>query len=395
MGLGAALFFAPLAAWPQGDPSAPAELVEKTEILLGEVSRLSGLPIRREVPVEFEAPEFFERYYRRRLESQYPPARAAACQKAYEFLGFLAPGQDLIPTYLGSFLGSVAGLYDPDTQTVYLAGGEDPDRLDRVLVHELTHALQDQSFSLKDYFGAEGGQSMDRQFARDSLVEGQAVAVSEDYESLSRDKGLIDASGKTGPQAEGGEEAGPWGPGAVDFPYAYGAAFFRACRKENPGLSLKDLFARPPGTTREILHPGDYGRPVGEPARSGPRDWESDKIWEDELGEYGLFLLARQGEPEGEAWAAVRGWRGDQVRLYEDPQSRRLWLAGWVGMESPSQAGRFYESCRRRLAKKYPTGAARVYWSRSGDQVFWAEGLASAQAADFKRWAGQKNPSRE
>ena len=45
----------------------------------------------------------------------------------------------------------VAGYYDPKTKTVNLLDWLGADQQKPVLAHELTHALQDQSFNLEKY----------------------------------------------------------------------------------------------------------------------------------------------------------------------------------------------------------------------------------------------------
>src|ERR1700679_2504167 len=100
---------------------AQADLLAKADPVFEAVSRLSGLPIRDSVPIEFKDHDFFENYYESRLRKQYPLTRQAAVEKAYVLLGFLRPGDDLIQIYLDSFLRSVQGAYDPDTKSLILA----------------------------------------------------------------------------------------------------------------------------------------------------------------------------------------------------------------------------------------------------------------------------------
>jgi hypothetical protein len=386
------------------DPSAQADLLAKVDGILQAVSRLSGLPIREEVTVDFKDRDFFQNYYRARLEKQYPPGRLAAVEKAYVLLGFLNPGDHLIDAYLRSFIGDVEGLYDPDTKTLYLAPGAPEEKQEMVLAHELTHALQDQSFSLNHYFGDPAAQTSDGEFAKDSLVEGQAVEVASEYSAEKDSRGLIGRSGETGLAAlpsEGREGLdfgglGKNAQGAVNFPYVYGSHFFKACVSQKGKSALGNFFKNPPFTARQIIHPEEYlslKPPDGGGAAFDSMVFSNHwKIWQDSLGEYGLFLILRQGEDDSKAWKSVEGWRGDQVCLYEDSAARSFFLTGSVEMNDASSARAFFNAYGGAFLKthanskkikfrpqtqwlRFGSDGERVYLSWSGKRVVWAQGV--------------------
>src|SRR5947207_11930205 len=89
----------------------------------------------------------------------------------------------------------VAGYYDPKTKTVNLLDWVDVEQQRPVLAHELTHALQDQSFGLEKWMKAGAGdvaanrkdstqadiESDEAAAARQAVVEGQAMVVLIDY----------------------------------------------------------------------------------------------------------------------------------------------------------------------------------------------------------------------
>ena len=100
---------------------------------------------------------------------------------------------------LGKFLPlllkeQVAGYYDPKTRTVNLLDWLGADQQKPVLAHELTHALQDQSFNLEKYMKpadadlakkkeitAQDIENDEVSTTRQAVVEGQAMVVLVDY----------------------------------------------------------------------------------------------------------------------------------------------------------------------------------------------------------------------
>ena len=88
----------------------------------------------------------------------------------------------------------MAGYYDPKTKTVNLLDWIDIEQQRPVLAHELTHALQDQSFGLEKWMKAGDTDLDDKKQptaadiendeiseARQAVVEGQAMVVLVDY----------------------------------------------------------------------------------------------------------------------------------------------------------------------------------------------------------------------
>jgi hypothetical protein len=385
-------------------PEAQADLLAKADPVFEAVSRLSGLPIHDTVPVEFKGRDFFEDYYESRLRKQYPLERQAAVEKAYVLLGFLRPGGDLNQVYLDSLLKSVQGFYDPDTKSLTLADWVAPENQEMTLAHELTHALQDQSFSLNAYFDQDPNETMDSQFAQSSLIEGQAVVVAMDYWREKNSSAFIGPAGVV--ELENPEALGPSGQdspmepmgdkGAVDFLYVYGSVFFQTCFKKQGGRVLNSLFKSPPTTTEQILHPDTFLSKREEPGSIEIAGLEQaalggySKFWEDSMGEYGLFLVLRRYLDDSKAWKAVDGWRGDRLQAYESPQKQPI-LVGSILMEGPKSARLFFEAYRELLERKYgkskrlssnraidwfnlaPDGN-QVYLEQSGNRIVFAEG---------------------
>lgn len=365
------------------DEKIQSEIFQQADEVFGEVSRLRGLSIKSPVKKKMADRFFFREYYSRLLREQYPPEKKRATEKAYILLGFLPEKSDLIETYLDSFLKVVQGLYDPSSKTLYIADWIDPKKSEEVLSHELDHALQDQYFDLQAFLDKGKNASMDAQFARSSLMEGEANAIALNY-SL-QEKGsdftklvnIADWTRLNNLFEESGQKA--FGRKAVlndviNFPYVYGAAFLQKYIKAYGWPGMKSLFEHPPSSTHQIMHPDAFFPHRQNPIRVRVEDLSASAlnkyklIWENTFGEYGLTLLLRQYVPEKEAEKSVLGWRGDRIQIYESGDRRQSVLTGYIIFNKEGQAEDFFKCYRELLGKKYDLDIFR----RSDDTIHWA-----------------------
>ncbi len=359
-----------------------ADILREADDIFAEVSRLSGLPIKYPVQKKFGDQAFFRNYYLQSLQEQYPPEKQKAFEKAFTFFGFLPPGADLIQTYLDSFMKVVEGLYDPKTQTLYIADWIKSGDQEGTLAHELTHALQDQSFGLEPYLEEGEKLSMDAQFARSAVMEGQAVAIALNYSLEDRNtdftkvanianwvelNNLLSASGKKAFGVKVGLNQ------VISFPYVYGATFLQSYIKAYGWPGMAYLFQHPPTSTHQILHPGEFFPRRRNPVGVRIEDMSSNvlaefhMVWENTFGEYGLATLLQEYMPEKEALYAVRGWRGDSVQIYENNNTHGLLMAGYVIFDGEESADDFFKSYQSLLNQKYDVDVFR----RSDDTIYW------------------------
>lgn len=343
---------------------------------------MRGEPIQRPVDKKFEGQAFFRNYYLQLLEKKYPPEKKKAIEKAYSFLGFLPPGADLIQTYLDSLMKVEQGLYDPKTRTLYIADWINSKDQEETLAHELTHALQDQYFGLQDYMdkGADG--TMDEQFARASVMEGEAVAIALNYSLEDKNTDftrliniadwvnlstLLDAEGKKAV----GEKASF--NRTVSFPYVYGAAFLQKYVKAYGWQGMGYLFRHPPTSTHQVMHPETFFPRRHNPVQVGIEDLSKGPLegwtqtWDDTLGEYGLVSFLGETLPQDEARDSMKGWQGDRVQVYEQKGSHRLLGVGYILFDTKDSAEDFFRNFRDFLNAKYAVDEFR----RSDDTIQW------------------------
>jgi hypothetical protein len=221
---------------------------------------------------------------------------------------------------------SVIGLYDPSAGRIYVQGSSasvaDLSPAGRAtLVHELTHALQDQDGNL----GAIGRVSGVPDAVARAVVEGDAVAAEQDYVGTLSPADA--ASYRAARTAQASQISTGLPAGLADhlsFPYLFGPAFASAVRQQAGTLGLDRVFRRPPRTEGEVINPASYlsrwrgsGRvaasarpavvlPAGAVAL-GPAQ---------PFGQVSLFEVLGSRLGYRDAMGAVSDWQADQLVLY-------------------------------------------------------------------------------
>src|ERR1700686_5462825 len=249
----------------------------------------------------------------------------------------LLPRNFNLSTFLVTMLREqVAGYYDAKTKTVNLLNWLDAEQQKPVLAHELTHALQDQSFGIEKFMKSPEGTekanpspadiaSDEQSSARQAVVEGQAMVVLLDYSLAPTGKTLLDSPQIVEALKQGMLVGSADSPAFRDapiflkeeltFPYRYGldftAALLKAGGKE---LAYAGAFKNPPKTTREIMEPETYlAHEKLEPMKM--IDMEKDFKGYDPfdigaMGEFDVDVLVEQYEGRDEAAAIYPEWRG-------------------------------------------------------------------------------------
>jgi hypothetical protein len=268
----------------------------------------------------------------------------------------------------------IAGLYDPKAREFYIADWIPPDDQRMVMAHELTHALQDQHFQI-DAWEKAARPNDDAELAREAVLEGSAMAAMIDYELRGTghsvaDLPTIDPSVLAGDMSNSPklQEAPQFLKDAMIFPYFGGLTFSTAVLKPVGWGALAGVFAKPPISTQQIMHPALYksGRmPAQVLVPSFEKllgaDWV--KIDENVMGEFGWKEILKQFLDEQRATPLAAAWNGDKYVLYEQKQTKRLILVARLQLDSEAHAERFFGQYSEALEKKH---GARESESRLG-----------------------------
>lgn len=342
------LLLAP-AAFGSEPPAASEEKRLSTAVAEAQklVERVRGVrfrePIRSEQIEERDLPPFLERKLVEDLPAPFPKYAAALAA-----LGLIDPTPSLQKKVVNLYSRQVAGFYDPEEKKFYIVPGrtkvtseEAPGDAplgtlieESLLVHELTHALQDQRLGLAARI-RKLRDSTDSLMALQAVLEGEATVVMAEAlferlpaetrasfsgESLAAMMSNL-ATSSAASAIEGAEGVPEFFIRELLFPYSAGTAWIQHQRAGNKGwTALDEGYGRFPATTSEILRPGRTGprnRLPSDRASSPPLPEGCRFLFADTLGEWVLgFLLERAGAGEG-ASRLAESWNDDRIVFFE------------------------------------------------------------------------------
>lgn len=333
-----------------------AELRLAVNRAMARVERLRGLEFERNVSIEVISRE----QYRQRNPFDYEDDPFE--NQVYEALFLVDEDTSAASALERLYGGSVAGYYYDDRIVIVSDDGAEPVALDRAtLAHELTHALQDQHFDTRL-----GAASTDERAAVQSLPEGEANYVEDRYVER------CGAGWQCLPPVESASSA-DYNRGlflTLFLPYSDGPTLVADLidRADGEWTRVNDVWAAPPESTEQVIHPEAYPdeRPVPVQVEDrSARAWapvESRGRSADVLGEAGVFamLWANGVVPEQSLFddpnrynyshPASAGWGGDRIRVYErDGDYAYVWRSVW---DSERDAREFVAAYRELLASK-------------------------------------------
>src|SRR5258708_10198807 len=262
-------------------PQQAEELFRDVDTILDFASKDTSLPIKHEVKRRMASRDEVVSYLKKNMAEDKDVQRLRRTELVLKKFGLLPKDFDL-QTFLVSLLEEqVAGYYDSKTKTVNLLDWVLPDLQRPVLAHELTHALQDQSFGL-DKWLKKDSEDLDTKKdlkpeditkdenseAREAVVEGQAMVVLVDYMLAPVHRTVADSPEVVETLNEGMmagtadsvqyKNAPIFMKEALTFPYRYGVEFEAELLRPGKDKAFSATFENPPQTNREIMEPQTY-----------------------------------------------------------------------------------------------------------------------------------------
>jgi hypothetical protein len=341
-----------------------AEFAAAADEVLQQVSEITGLKQLTPVKKTLRSRDEIRAYVLREMDDEKNPAERYAEARSAEAFGLIPKGFALDDFMVDLLTEQIAGLYDPKAREFYIADWIPVDDQRMVMAHELTHALQDQHFQIEEWVKA-ARPNDDAELARESVLEGSAMAAMIDYllkgtgHSV-EDLPAIDPSLFAGDMSKSPklQEAPQFLKDAMIFPYFGGLTFSTAILKPAGWSGLSAVFSRPPVSTQQIMHPALYKSGKAPTSITLPSfqkllgsDWT--KLDENVMGEFGWLEILKQFLGEGKAKPLAAAWDGDHYALYEQKQDKRLILVARLHLDSEEHAGRFFGEYSEALEKKY------------------------------------------
>ncbi len=211
-----------------------------------------GLKFKHPVPFEFMTEEQFVAAIIG-IRPKADPDRDKVHEAVLRARGYVGPDYNSVKAE-EDFVSNVTGYYDNADKKMRVRGTELTPYAKVTIVHELTHALQDQQFSIKKV--RNGIESDEQDFAIRSLIEGDARDIENAYiHSLSEteQRAVYDAENPAGSNAlDNTPEALQVQFGA---PYELGALMVGTLRHIGGVDGLNDAFRNPPSDEAAVVLP--------------------------------------------------------------------------------------------------------------------------------------------
>ena len=135
-------------------PQEAKELFRSVDELIKFASDDTGLPIKHEVKRKLTDRQEVESYLEKGMKDDKDAKRLERSSEVLKKFGLIPRDFQLGPFLVSMLKEQVAGYYDPKKKTVNILNWIDPEQQKPVLAHELTHALQDQSFGMEKWMEA-------------------------------------------------------------------------------------------------------------------------------------------------------------------------------------------------------------------------------------------------
>jgi len=346
--------------------------VDKVEQGIQEIRQLNFV---KPVPVVVKSRDEAEHQMEADLMRDYTDAQLHADGVAGTLVGLYPPGMDLKTASLKLLRNQVAGFYDLHSrEMVLVSGGTDLGFFmnatefvaqrdvggEMVLAHEFTHALQDQHFDLDKKLD-EVKNSDDRAIALKCVAEGDATLAGYAYVAGRMDQSvasallshLSDIASSFTSQAPGTPE-GLSEP--LIFQYSDGVRFVAEAYKRGGWSGVDKLYATPPLSSHQIIHPADYFDHRTLPLEVSVQGYEQTlptwkKVDDDTFGELLLrIILERSVGQTAPEIALAQRWAGDQMIILQSHEDiSAIWMIVFADAATASKFAAVYATALDRI----------------------------------------------
>jgi hypothetical protein len=263
---------------------------------MARVEEIRRLEFERRVPVEIVSREQFaanqtggETSTRNRLHQN----------TKWEAMFVVNESTNAFDTRESNRAASVGGFYSPAREEIVIVSENttSPKMNEITLAQELFHALQDQRFDIVNQSWYPGT-TVEEHNAADGVIEGDGNYVDHRYEQ--RCEAGWDCLLPTAAPGGGGDRDVNVGMLQVRFqPYSDGPALVQQLHESEGWEAVNDLYANPPASTEQVIHPEKYGEDAPEyptvedtsSAEWGPLEMGAGQVDYASFGEAGLATM--------------------------------------------------------------------------------------------------------
>jgi hypothetical protein len=303
-------------------PAHPESWDPRVEHLVRFVEDERDLEFDHPVYVDFLTAEQYTTETTSAEEEVLPDERTELDRYAAELraLGVASGELDLVAAFNQVSDGGTLAFYDPVSERVRVRGTEMSVGLEVTLVHELTHALQDQHFDLERLNDDQLDDGAATAFR--GLAEGDALRVEDAYqeEELTESE-QADYDEEYAEELANSEAATGDVPeflsATYGAPYALGQPFVQMLMNRDGNAGVDRAFGQPPSTEEHLFDPVSYLAEDGADLVELGFDEDAELLDEGPFGAISWYLfLAERIDPKV-AFEAALGWDGDHFAAVE------------------------------------------------------------------------------
>jgi hypothetical protein len=357
-------------------------LLETADEMVQTAARLRGLEPRAPIMKGIKNRDEISQYINENIAEQYNPKKLQAEGKMLRKLGLIPASIDYREFVLKLLTEQAGGYYDVEKKQFFIASWLNPDEQKPVMIHELTHALQDQHFNLKKMLeDCRRQDNDDRMMAQQALLEGDATVVMLQYflDPLERhfselpDLAFFMRTQMSGMQSQYSvfKNAPSFLQEMLLFPYGYGASFLQYAWKQKPSWQfINKIYSDLPDSTEQIMHPEKYFSEIDKPKPVNAEAYADrlGKNWgiayKNILGEFALGRLLSLHFTDERSAKSAAGWGGDQVLLLENKTGQDVVLVSTL-WDDAEDSEKFYAAMDEWFRRHYP-GVPRTEESPEG-----------------------------
>ncbi len=384
------------------------------------VAEIRGLPFTRDVTIDEDFPEPRDSGSDRNVNDEYAGQPIPQIERVYKRLGLLGESTDLARALTEFSRLQRLTFYDMQRQAIRLApssaqlgralaqeGGPNAEKVPVVLA--LTQALQDQHFGWHERIKLIALE--DRKLTFRGLAQGDAVLTALSYLAgtprITHWAEQEPAIGRLVVEIEKlGADLPEFLRRKLVFPYRDGTEFVQWAHAAKGWDGVNALYADPPLSTAQIIHPEKYFRQRQDPLVINPvglaEQIKETALFEQTLGESVIQLILSAGPARTEAAQLASGWRGDHLAAYPDGDNlNTIWFSAWETDERAAGFMRAYQSVLEQrhglhfeaiaghpeTVKADFRGGRSTLLQRKGSLVLLVDDLASTKALEFAEQA--------
>jgi hypothetical protein len=348
-----------------------SDLLKTSDEMIQTAARLRGLqpkvPIKQGVKNKAE----ISQYLNEQVQADYSKGDLERKGRMLKKFGLIPVDIDYKEFALRLLTEQLGGFYDPHKKMFFIASFLSSADQKPTMIHELTHALQDQYFDVERILKEDrAAQNDDRTLAHQALMEGDGMVVMIQYilEPMKRhfsqlpDLGFFMRTQISTMQAKFPvfKSSPPYLQEVLLFPYGYGASFLQYSWTHNPSWeAVNKIYSDLPSSTEQIMHPEKYftNRDMPKPVNATGLAAKLGSNWKvtykNVMGEFSLGLLLSLHFTEEKSRRVVSGWGGDQVLLLENKDGKDAVLVSTI-WDTAEDSEKFYTAMDEWFRQHYP-----------------------------------------